>query len=223
MTGSPSGRGRSRLLAAAVVVAMAALTAVVYLLVRPDSPREEPEPLAAVAVTSSTRHQFDDLEGLLAASDLVISGRAVATERGRVFGGVGPDGAASDQAIRSRVVTIEVGEVLASRDPVADPPPGTVVLVEEEAGLLDGRPLVVDGVHRTRIGDAGIWFLAASGDPEFPGFTVVNSQGRYLLADPADESVGALRGGDRTDALVEQLASLGLDPLAERIRGAAGA
>ena len=69
------------------------------------------------------------------------------------------------------------------------------------------------------MGDAGIWFLVASSDPEFPGFTVVNSQGRYLLSRPgaaADATLaGPVRGSDRTDALVRRLQSLGFAGLAE--------
>jgi hypothetical protein len=207
------------LLTVGVVLAVAAVT---FLIVRPDSrSRTEPSTPDTMKVESSSRHEFGDLTAMLAASDVVLSGRVIAAESGRVFGGVDTDGGAGNNAIRSRVLTLEVGEVIASRDPAIHPTAGTVVLVEEEGTLLDGTALVVDGVRRTRVGDAGIWFLAASRDPEFPGFTVVNSQGRYLLADPADESEGALRGGDRSDALVRRLEALGLDGLAAAVATAA--
>ncbi len=115
------------------------------------------------------------------------------------------------------MLTVEVRTVLLSRDPGTDPPAGAVVLVEEEAALLDGTPIVVDGARRTRVGDAGIWFLAASRDPEFPGFTVVNSQGRYLLNHPESEVDGSLRGGDRSDEFVRRLEALGLEGLAAEV------
>ena len=72
------------------------------------------------------------------------------------------------------------------------------------------------------MGDAGIWFLTASQDPEFPGFTVVNSQGRYLFADPEArrEFDGALHGADRSDALVRQLEALGFSELVAATRSA---
>ena len=62
------------------------------------------------------------------------------------------------------------------------------------------------------MGDDGIWFLVASRDPDFPGYAVVNSQGRFLRG--AD---GSLHGGDPTDALVGKLAPLPPDRLAEAV------
>ena len=136
-----------------------------------------------VEVASDTRHRYAELGELVAATDLVVSGRVVAVEPGRTFGAVDDEGNAGGNAIRSNVVTVEVRDVIAAGSAVAPPAAGTVVLVEEEATLLDGTPIAVDGARATKVGDAGIWFLSASTDPEFPGFTVVNSQGRYLLAD----------------------------------------
>ena len=113
--------------------------------------------------------------------------------------------------------------MLLSRDPATDPPDGSVVLVEEESELLDGTPIVVDGARPTKVGDAGIWFLAASRDPEFPGFTVVNSQGRYLLNHAESDVDGSLVGGDRSDALVRRLEGLGLKGLAAEVAARAHA
>jgi hypothetical protein len=172
----------------------------------------------AVAVTSDTRHRFSTLTELSASADLAVAGRVVAVERGRTFGAVDSSGRASDRAVQSQVVTIEVEDVVARGDAVATPQPGTVVLVEEEAELVDGTPITVDGARPLRVGDAGIWFLTVSTDPEFPGFTVVNSQGRYLLTGPrASEAPlrGALRGADRSDALVRELEALGFAGLAD--------
>ena len=91
--------------------------------------------------------------------------------------------------------------------------------------MLDGTPIAVDGARATKVGDAGIWFLSASTDPEFPGFTVVNSQGRYLLADAGGRRAftGAVRGADRTDALVRRLEALGFAGLVTETRTAATA
>lgn len=164
-----------------------------------------------VAVESDARHRFDDLDDLVAGADLVISGRVVGVEPGRTFGGVDAGGEAAG-AIRSQVVTLEIAAALGRTDALRAPDPGTVVLVEEEAALADGTPIAVDGARPTGSGDEGIWFLVASTDPEFPGFVVVNSQGRYLVADE-----GVLLGADRTDGLVRRLESLGRDGLATAV------
>jgi hypothetical protein len=175
-----------------------------------------------VVVTSDSRHRFTELAPLVTASDLVVSGRVLAVEPGRTFGAVDANGDAAPNAIRSRVVTLDVRDVIAARAAVPAPAPGTVVLVEEEATLLDGTPIAVDGARATKVGDAGIWFLTASQDPEFPGFTVVNSQGRYLFADPEARRAfdGALHGADRSDALVRQLEALGFRELVAATRSA---
>ncbi len=171
-----------------------------------------PEP---VALTSSARHRFSTLGQLVAASDLIVVGRIVAEESGRLFGGVA--GSADElgsavgdaTAIRSHVLTLEVDEVLAGSTPAGSTP---IVLVEEEATLADGTPVVVDGMRAGRVGDRGVWFLVAGPDPDFPGYALVNAQGRYLMAG------GALRGGDRADALVREVATLGLDDVRRAIR-----
>ena len=91
-------------------------------------------------VTSDSRHRFTELAQLVAASDLVVSGRVLAVEPGRTFGAVDAHGDAAPNAIRSRVVTLEVRDVIAAKAAVPAPAPGTVVLVEEEATLLDRHP-----------------------------------------------------------------------------------
>jgi hypothetical protein len=195
-----------------VTLAVVVPTAIAFALLRPVDADDDAGSAAPVTVESTTRHQFTELEGLIDASDLVVRGEVLAVEPGRLFGAVDPSGDASEQAVRSQVVTIRVDDVLATVDPTANPAPGTVVLVEEEATLADGTPLRVDGARPTRMGDEGIWFLAATGDPDFPGFTVVNSQGRYLHG-----AGDALRGADRSDALVRSLEGLGAAGLARAV------
>lgn len=162
---------------------------------------------ATTRVTSTARHRFADLDGLVAASDLVVVGRVVAEEAGRSFGGGDPDGGA---AIRSHLLTVEVERVLGDGPDVAE---GTVVLVEEEHSLIDGTRLVVDGMRPGRVGDRGVWFLVAGGDPELPAYAVVNSQGRYLFA-PG----GGLHGGDRSDRLVHRIEARGRAGLEDAVR-----
>jgi hypothetical protein len=148
-----------------------------------------------VPLVSTARHQYDDLDGLVGASDLVVVGRVIADEDGRLFGD--PNASGSDRAtaaIRSHVLTLRVDQVLVGGTRPVDR--GTVALVEEEYALADGRPVRVDGMRRGRVGDRGVWFLTASGDPEFPAYALVNAQGRYLFG------ANGVRGGDRSDAFV---------------------
>jgi hypothetical protein len=93
-----------------------------------------------------------------------------------------------------------------------------MVLVEEEAALTDGSPIVVDGMRAGRVGDRGVWFLVASNDAEFPGYTVVNSQGRYV-----ETATGRLLGGDPSDPLVRSIERMGRRGLAEAIAAHANA
>jgi hypothetical protein len=203
-----TGRRATWIAAGALAVVAAVIFGLSY--DRTDPPaRDRAEPDRAVDIASEdARHRFDDLGDLVDASDLVVSGRVVAAEPGRVFGGDGD----TDAAIRSHVLTLRVDSVLAgARGGATDE--GTIVLIEEEAETVDGIPVRVDGMRAGRVGDDGIWFLAASRDPDFPGYAVVNSQGRYLAG-----TDGGLVGGDAADALVRRLELLGRAGLASAVR-----
>ena len=158
-------------------------------------------PADAVAISSDATPAAT-LEDLLAAADVVVRGEVVATERGRWFGGAG------SARLQSRFVTLRVDDVLAGDDPGAPS-----VLLEEEGWLEDGSPVVVDGAAPSRVGDAGIWFLADGGDAEVGALVVVGAQGRYL-----DDGDGGLVGAAGGDPLVVDLASGSPDALADRIR-----
>jgi hypothetical protein len=165
----------------------------------PDTvPGEDGEPVAV----SSDAPRFATLADLLDASDVVVSGEVVATERGRPFGEPG------GTAIVSRLVTLRVDEVLAGTAPAGAPN----LLIEEEGWLDDGPPLVVDGAAPSEVGDRGIWFLVDAGDPELPVHVVVNAEGRYLLDD-----AGALVGADGDDPLIAEIEALTPDALAARV------
>jgi len=159
---------------------------------------EETGAEAVVPVSAASIYDFGGLDELVKASDLVVRGRVEATSRGRAIGN-------DDNAVVSRIVTVRVEEVLAGS--VAT----TSVLVEEEGWTGDGHPLVVDGARPTQEGDAGIWFLTATGDDTSGSWIVVNAQGRYL--EDGDELVGA--EGD--DPLVADLSAGSVDELADRI------
>src|SRR3546814_20628748 len=140
-----------------------------------------PEP---VDVTSDAPRQAT-LEDLVTAADVVLTGEVVGTDGGRIFGD--PD---SDAAIESRLVTLEVAEVLVG-SPVADLAGGDTVLVEEEGWTLDGAPLVVDGLAPSAVGASGFWFLQQVEAPTGPAYAVGSAQGRHPV-DPA----GPLHGAD---------------------------
>jgi hypothetical protein len=162
----------------------------------------EPAPVAV----GSDAPRFRSLDELVAASDVVVRGEVVATERGRPFGEPG------GTTIVSRLVTLRVDTVLAGTAPGGD-----AVLVEDEGWLEDGAPLVVDGVPPTAEGDAGVWFLAAGGDPDVPAYLAVGPQGRYLA--DADADSDGLRPA-AADPLAAELAALGEDGLAAAVAAA---
>ena len=207
----------TRALIIASVVVLAVVGGVAFALAY-DSPSESAMP-ETVPLVSSARHQFDDRTGPVGASDLVVVGRVIADEDGRLFGNPGGSRASgSTSAIRSHVLTVRVEQVLVGANQPADPDApdsDVVVLVEEEYALADGRPVRVDGMRRGRVGDRGVWFLAASGDPEFPAYVLVNAQGRYLFG------ARGVRGGDRSDTFVRALERLDTTQLRDAVAAAA--
>ena len=99
-----ASRFSSRRINAIGVLAVVLLAGVVYLVGRDDTPSREPRTSPdVVVVTSDSRHRFTELAQLVAASDLVVSGRVVAVEPGRTFGAVDAHGDAAPNAIRSQV------------------------------------------------------------------------------------------------------------------------
>jgi len=135
-----------------------------------------------------------------------VRARVTDTDRGRSFG----DGSTSAR-IRSRLVTLDVEEVLAG-----NVPPGELgtLLLEEEGWLEDGSPLVVDGAAPSAVGDEGIWFLVDPGDDTTDALIVVNAQGRYLV------DGDRLAGAKGNDPLVAELSALSEDELADRVASA---
>ena len=209
-TATPEETGRPTALRWAVPLAVLVIAAVVAaaVLVTRDggdgggsaAPPSTSVPPDAVEVTSDAP-AFASLQELAGASDLIVRGHVTSTARGRRFGDPG------GSAIESRLVRLRVDEVLRGTLPEGE----QTVLVEEEGWTEDGRPLVVDGARPTQEGDAGIWFLTATGDDTSGSWIVVNAQGRYLQ--DGDELVGA--EGD--DPLVADLSAGSVDDLADRI------
>jgi hypothetical protein len=154
-----------------------------------------PDPVAVEASGPT----FGSLAELVAASDLVVLAEVTAIADGRTI----TDPADPTAGIRTRLVTVEVVRPL-----VGDPP--VVLVIEEEAELLDGTPILVNGVEPSRQADRGLYFLVAGQVPDAPYHALVNEQGRYLVEG------SALRPAS-DDPLSIQLASMGLDALAAAI------
>lgn len=191
-----------------VLVVMVAMVVTAIVVSRPAEqlpavPTTTEVGLEPVRITSDAP-SYGSLGELLDASDVVVRAEVTAVERGRWFG----DGQ-SGSGVQSRLVTLEVAEVL-----VGEVPPGDLgsIVVEEEGWLEDGAPLVVDGAAPSAAGDDGIWFLVDPGDDTTDVLILVNAQGRYLV------SGDGLRGASGNDPLVADLASGSADDLANRIR-----
>ncbi len=159
----------------------------------------EPPPVAV----ESDAPAYATLAELVAASDLVVRATVTSVEPGRVFGDPGEDG-----AIESRLVGVQVTEVWHGAEPPAE------FLVEEEGWLLDGSPLVVDGLGPSEVGTDVVWFLVDPTNTEPAPFVTVNAQGRYTVG--GDTLVGA--AGD--DPLVARVEALTPAQLEAQVRAA---
>ncbi|MEM9516514.1 MAG: hypothetical protein AAGA42_16815 [Actinomycetota bacterium] len=148
------------------------------------------------AVTASGP-EFSSIEELAAASDVIVEGTIVAADDGRRI----TDPADPEAGVVTRLYELQVAEVYQGDA-------GDFVLVEQEDALLDGTPIVVNGMLPHAVGDVGFWFLVVGDSEEFPFTAVVNQQGRLLIGDDdlidsellpgpttAAELRAALRGG----------------------------
>jgi hypothetical protein len=158
---------------------------------------DDDQPGAVELATSGAT--FATLDELLAASDLVVVATVADVADGRTV--TAPDRA--DAGVRTRLVQLDVARTLAGEAPAP-------LVVEEAAALLDGTPVVVDGMAPLEDGDQAIWFLVAGGSDDEPYHAVVNGQGRY-------EVVGATLQTAADDPLSRRLAALGPDALVTEI------
>lgn len=163
---------------------------------RAGAPRRDPVAVEAWGPA------FTSLDELRAASDLIVLGEVTGVAEGRTITAPGDPAA----GIRTRLLTVEVTRALQGAVP-------SVVVVEEEAALLDGTPIVVNGMAPGAVGDRGVYFLVAGSDPAAPYHAVVNEQGRYLV-----DGV-QLRPAAADDPLAARLAALGLNGLVAAVLG----
>jgi hypothetical protein len=123
----------------------------------------------AVVRLVSDAPTFATLDELAAASDLVVVATVTDVAAGRtVTAGENPTA-----GIRTRLYELTVTRTLRGDAP-------RPLVVEEPAELLDGTPVVVDGLEPLRAGERAVWFLVAGDGPTQPYYAVVNSQGRVV-------------------------------------------
>lgn len=103
---------------------------------------------------------------LAAAADLVVVATVASTAEGRTI----TDPSDPATGIRTRLATLVVDEVLAGEAP-------TPLVVEEEAALLDGTAIRVDGRSPAEVGDTGTWYLLAGEGEAFPYHALVGAEG----------------------------------------------
>ena len=127
---------------------------------------DEPQPVAV----SANGPRFTSLAELFAASDVVVEATVIAVDDGRTI----TDPANPAAGFSTRLFHLQVVETFRGGD-------STLLVVEQEAELLDGTPIVVNEMSPNRIGDHGFWFLVRGDDEHFPYVAVVNEQGRLLV------------------------------------------
>ena len=148
--------------ALAVPILVAAVVAVVGLAAGGGEDRDSVE-------LRSDAPSYSAVDELVAASDLVVVATVADVADGRTV--TAPDDPAA--GCRTRLLELAV-----SRRLVGDPP--TPLVVEEPAELLDGTPVIVDGMVPLGEGEQAVWFLVAGDDESLPYYAVVNAQGRVV-------------------------------------------
>lgn len=131
----------------------------------------DPAPVEPVDVSASGP-RFADLSDLVAGSDLVVVGTVVAVDHGRTI----TDPSDPDAGLRTQLAQVAVSEVLVGEQ-------GGTVIVEQEATLLDGQPVTVNGVSPLVAGDEGLMLLIRGTSDEFPYTAFVNEQGWVPIED----------------------------------------
>ncbi len=161
-----SGRRRVVALLLPAVVVISCVAFAVWLLLPDDTRVPEPVDIRAAGV------RFDDLDALVAGSDFVVEGVVVAVDDGRALTDPGdPDAGITTQLAQVEIRTAIVGDA-----------PGPLV-VEQEAALLDGTPIRVNGVSPLVVGDRGLMFLVRGDGGDFPYTAFVNEQGWVPIVD----------------------------------------
>jgi hypothetical protein len=110
---------------------------------------------------------FASLDELAAASDLVVVATVADVAAGRTVTAPDDPGA----GFRTRLYELRVTRTLYGDAP-------RPLVVEEPAELLDGTPVIVDGMEPLGEGEQAVWYLVAGEGPSQPYYAVVNAQAR---------------------------------------------
>lgn len=137
--------------------------------------------------------RFGSIAELVDASDLIVHGTVTEVDDGRTI----TDPADPAAGITTQLAHVQVDLVLVGQH---DGP----LIVEQEAALLDGTPVVVNGVAPLDVGDVGYLFLIAGDTDDFPYTALVDEQGWVPVIDgslaPIDPTVwGGLVGRPTRD------------------------
>jgi hypothetical protein len=135
--------------------------------------RREPAPPDPVDIRAESI-RYEAIADLVAASDVIIEGTVVAVGEGRAI--TDPENPRS--GIRTQLAEVEV-----QRSASADGDAPALVIVEQEARLLDGAPITVNGVAPLELGHHVVLLLISGDSEEFPYTTPVNEQGVFQVID----------------------------------------
>ena len=116
--------------------------------------------------------EFSRVEEMAAASDVVVHALVVEVQPGRTL----TDPQRPDAGIVTELVQLDVVDSAAPGAP-------SDLIVEQEATLLDGTPVTVNGAEPLRLGDEGVAFLVAGGDVDQPFAALVSSHGWVPVVD----------------------------------------
>ena len=208
MNAPPNDRsGRWRAVVPVVALAVVVAIAAVWWL-RDDGP---PAPVALDAAGPVA----GNLDELVALSDVVVEAQVVSVIDGRAIS----DPEDPEAGIRTQLAQLEVtvvhlggapgGEVGGEADVAVAP--GTPLIVEQESTLLDGTPVVVNGLDPLRPGDGGFFFLVEGDGDEFPYTALVGDQGWLpvvggtVQARTTGDPVGVVWNGRDRDELAAAL------------------
>lgn len=143
---------------------------------------------------SATEPTFTSLQQLVDAAEIVVVARAAEVRDGRNVAG----GTSAQSAIRTQLVTLDVGDVL---DGATD----QHLTLEQEYTLADGTPITINGAAPMKQNDEALLFLVRSRDESAPYVAVMNTQSRYLVTGTQRDGLTAAG----SDMLSAQLAELG--------------
>jgi hypothetical protein len=144
---------------------------------------------------SATGPRFATLEELAGAADAIVAGTVVAVDAGRTI----TDPSDPRAGITTRLIEVAVTATFAG-------PARDLIVIEEEAALLDGTSIVVNGLEPAPPGTSAVWFLVAGDGEQFPYAALVNEQARIPLTADRVAEPGLVAAG------------IGLDELRARLR-----